>query len=192
MSGRGSGGPAGIAVTFMWGLRESWEAPNPAMASSSPPAGDDRALHPLLASAVFVAVVVLATATAFAWSAVFAHEGEQPPKAKATADVQHTENQGGWIELLLLDAEVEEIPLREVDLAVTGPGGEQQSLACETPRVLEEGGPCRVPVGEAASWSRGHALWIPCQEEGVHGLTLTVSGGGVLETEVECRSAALG
>lgn len=163
----------------------------PAMAPMPPRARDDRGLHPLLASGFLVGVVILATATAFAWSSVFTHEAEEPPRAVAEASTLTVEDQGGWIELLLTDAEPEAIAAREIAVTATGPHGDTRSTVCHTPRLVEEGGPCQAPVQEGSEWSRGRALWVPCQGEGTHALTLSVHGTGFLDTEAECGLPAL-
>lgn len=156
------------------------------MASLFELSADDRALHPLLVGVFLVVVVVVFTATAYAFSSVFAEDREDPPRAAASADAQGTDGQEAWIEVFLTRTE-EPIAADELTVTVTGPDGEQRSQVCRTPSLADEA--CREPLNDQDTWTRASALWIPCLGDGGHDVTVTVRGVPLLATLVDCGSS---
>lgn len=150
---------------------------------------DDRALHPLWAGACLAVLVVVFTATAYAWTSVFAEEGRSPSSASATADTLAIDGQDVWIELLRVDSEAEAIAIGEVEVTVRGPDGAEVSTVCGTPRLVADAA-CQDPTQPSEAWSRADALWIPCRGEGGHRVTVLVRGAVLLDAAAGCDRAA--
>lgn len=153
-------------------------------------AADDRALHPLLVGAFLAVIVVVFTATAFAWTSVFSDDTEPPSRAEASLETQAIGGEDAWIELVRVDSEAETIVSEDVEVTARSPGGQLVSTACQTPHLAGEDGLCRDPFEPGDIWSRADALWLPCRAEGGHRVTVLVRGTVVVDGAAGCDTAA--
>lgn len=159
----------------------------------------DEGVSPVIAVILMVAITVVLAATVYVWVSGFASDQDGPEQASATASGVDLDGGDGveWIKLTLTSGESAPYAAGDVTNSTTDPSGGSVGYLCVDASTV----PCtddEVKVFREAvdggysgdSWDAGENLWVPCQEEGNHLLTISVGGSTILDTSVSCDEAA--
>ncbi|PSG97196.1 hypothetical protein BRD56_05920 [Thermoplasmatales archaeon SW_10_69_26] len=151
----------------------------------------DEGVSPVIAVILMVAITVVLAATVYVWVSGFASEQEGPEQASATASGVDLGDNGDveWVKVTLTSGE--NAPYGSDDVTTSGTDPSGNSLAIDTHFCTDakQGGSdeCTNDFKSSSSdWKVGQNLWVPCQEEGTHLVTISVRDSTILDTSVTC------
>ncbi len=153
---------------------------------------DDEGVSPVIAVILMVAITVVLAATVYVWVSGFASEDTGPEQAAATAKGVDLSGDGDveWIQVTLTSGQNAPYSWSDVTNSTTAPDGTSAEQICETAQGEWGNDWCTDNFGSGDSWDVGGNLWIPCQGDGNHIVTISVSGTTILDARVSCDAAA--
>lgn len=112
-----------------------------------------------------------------------------PEQAAATAKGADLDGDGNveWMQVTLTSGENAPYAVEDTEFSVTGSSGERPDTVCNTAETSD--GVCEDPFRAGDEWGVGENLWVPCQGNGNHLLTLRIVGTTVIDTSVGCEGA---
>lgn len=151
---------------------------------------DDEGVSPVIAVILMVAITVVLAATVYVWVSGFATEDSGPEQAAATAKGVDLNGDGDveWVQLTLTSGQNAPYSWSDVTNSTTAPDGTAVGELCETAQLT--GSDCTDGFESGDSWDVGENVWVACQDEGNHLITLSVSGTTILDARVSCDAAA--
>jgi hypothetical protein len=148
----------------------------------------------------------------YVWVSGFASEGDGPEQASATADgasVGTDENDIDWIRVSLTRGENAPYDESQVTYTVLDPNGNSRTVSdggsaddflCTAATIDSTGDPEHCAdadefydddtATDTNTWDVGEVLYVPCQAEGDHSITISIKGTTVLDTNVDCDANA--
>ncbi len=169
---------------------------------------DDEGVSPVIAVILMVAITVVLAATVYVWVSGFSSDDGGPENAQVRAVGFDSDNNGAsdWIRLTLVRGENAPYGDAAMTFSLTAPDNTLTThnasdaaarVLCENP---DDGGTADDGLCEVAAdafgndaddeWDTGQALYVPCQENGRHLLSLTIRNSVVLEDSVRCDEIA--
>lgn len=150
---------------------------------------NDDAVSPVIGTILMVAVTVMLAAGVYLWTTVFNSDDSAPEDVtiRPTSYDQDDDGLIDWARLTLVSGEDAPYNHDVTNLTLLDPDGDllyDGSALCSSPSA---DGSCDVASG---TWDVGESLYVPCQGDGGHLLTITIRGHTVLDTEVTCNEAA--
>lgn len=152
----------------------------------------DQGVSPVIAVILMVAITVVLAATVYVWVSGFASDTEGPENANVRA--QGYESSGGstdFVRLTLTAGDGAPYAISVVSLEVIDDTGtvltDKAKYLCAGP-AAGTAGECTTPASE--DWGVGNSLFVPCQGDGTHQITVTISGSTVLDTSIGCDEQA--
>lgn len=153
-----------------------------------PHPADDRAVSPVIAVILMVAITVVLAATVYVWISGFNANQQAPESAQVRAVGFDQDGNGAteWLRLVLVSGENSPYADSVVNVTTLAPSGTESSTLCNTPELSSS--TCTTPF--TGSWVPGEALWVPCQDQGAHQITVVVRGSVILDQKARCDGAA--
>ncbi len=147
---------------------------------------DDEGVSPVIAVILMVAITVVLAATVYVWVSGFAAEDTGPENAAATAKGADLGGDGDaeWVQVTLTSGENAPYSFDDVGFSVTANDGTSVDTIHKNATT---GATHEFSSGD--SWDVGENMWIACQGDGNHLLTVSVSGTTILDTSVSCDAA---
>lgn len=119
--------------------------------------------------------------------------GEEGPEQAQIQASTHDANGDGdvdWFELVLQEGDNAPYPPENVRATVEGPDGDaREDRLCATASGSWEDG-CEAPFEDEDAWQEGSSLFVPCQDNGSHSVTVQIRGVTQLETGFFCDASA--
>lgn len=117
---------------------------------------------------------------------------EGPEQAEVTLSTHRSTDDGGvdWYRLILEAGDNAPYGPSEVRITIEAPtGDEREDRACTTDAGSWEDG-CEAPFTGEATWDTGETLYMPCQSDGQHHVTVTIRGQTHVDTGFFCDAGA--
>jgi len=156
----------------------------------------DNAVSPVIATILMVAITVVLAATVYVWVSGFNNQDQGPENVALSTSSMDADRNGAsdWIRVTLTRGEnapySNTIVSAQVIHGSTVLSSANDWLLCTSPSGTTLGG---NQICTAASqfdgsdvWAVGASLFIPCQGEGQHTITVGLAGSTVLDTTVRC------
>jgi len=173
---------------------------------------NDEAVSPVIAVILMVAITVVLAATVYVWVSGFASEGDGPEQASATAEgATVADSDVDWIRVSLTRGENAPYAEDQVNYTVLDDSGNSFSAA-HADTSIRTGGQDYLCTDASSSsgatgqvcgtdfhdgqaydsndWGVGGVLYVPCQGEGDHSVTISIKDTTVLDSVVDCDTAA--
>ncbi len=156
-------------------------------------ATNDLGVSPVIAVILMVAITVVLAATVYVWVSGFATQDSGPEQAAATAKGVDLSGDGDveWIQVTLTSGQNAPYTNDSVSFSVTGSDGASVTAVCETARATDDPatvlGDCDDEFNDDSDgWEVGSNLWVPCQGDGNHLVTVALRGTTILDTSISC------
>jgi flagellin-like protein len=151
----------------------------------------DEGVSPVIAVILMVAITVVLAATVYVWVSGFASEQEGPEQASATATGVDLDDDGDveWAKITLTSGENAPYDFEDTSISTTDVNGTSVNEVCTTAEWSWSASPPECGGQTWASdqsWGSGENLWVACQGDGSHLITVSVRGSTILDSSVSC------
>jgi len=148
-----------------------------------------------------VAITVVLAATVYVWVSGFASEGDGPEQASATAEgATVADSDVDWIRVSLTRGESAPYAEDQLSYTILAPNGDSLT---PNPNADGDDALCINAVATSQTcdddfhsdtntneWDVGDVLYVPCQGEGDHSVTISVRDTTVLDATIDCDTGA--
>ncbi|PSG97195.1 hypothetical protein BRD56_05915 [Thermoplasmatales archaeon SW_10_69_26] len=175
----------------------------------------DEGVSPVIAVILMVAITVVLAATVYVWVSGFASEQDGPEQASATAKAIDLNDNGDeeWIQVTLTQGENAAYKEDDVTYSATDSdgnslgdahlcvaaqnGGASASDSAQGECLRDHGGDGTLDTADETErfftdlasndWDVGEYLYLPCQKEGNHIVTMSVRDSTILDVSIDCK-----
>lgn len=161
--------------------------------------GNDEGVSPVIAVILMVAITVVLAATVYVWVSGFSSDEGGPENAQVRASGFDSDNNGAndWIRLTLVRGENAPYASSVADFTLIHGSTTVDTSTDALCTAIHVVSPIACNTAEdyidddaAPDWDVGDVLYVPCQADAPHQLTLSLRGSTVMDERISCDEPA--